>query len=118
VTFTLGTLHDADSLNPFTGIVATSYEAYGMMYDQLFGWSASDFSPTGQLATAVTPSADGKTWTYTIRSGVTWSDGLPLTAKDVAYTYNRIIKGSYEQTTTATTWRTSSRRQLRATPRW
>jgi peptide/nickel transport system substrate-binding protein len=98
VTFTIGILHDVDSLNPFTGIVAESYEAYQMMYDQLSGWSAGDLTPTGQLATAVTPSADGKTWTYTIRPGVTWSDGAPLTAKDIAYTYNRIIKGSYEQT--------------------
>jgi peptide/nickel transport system substrate-binding protein len=98
VTFSIGILIDVDSLNPFTGIVAESYEAYGMMYDSLAGWSANDFSPTGQLATAVTPSSDGKTWTYTIRSGVNWSDGVPLTAKDVAFTYNRIIKGSYEQT--------------------
>ena len=27
-----------------------------------------------------------------------WSDGQPLTAKDAAYTFNRIMKGSFEQT--------------------
>ena len=32
-----------------------------------------------------------------------WSDGQPLTAKDAAYTFNRIMKGTFEQTTTATT---------------
>ena len=43
-------------------------------------------------------SADGLTWTYHIRSGVKWSDGVPLTANDVAYTFNRVRNGKYEQT--------------------
>ncbi|MFN0283504.1 MAG: ABC transporter substrate-binding protein [Kineosporiaceae bacterium] len=98
VTFTVGILNDVDSLNPFTGIVAEAYEVWGTMYDTLTGYSERDFSPTPRLASSWTTSADGKTWTYTIRSGVTWSDGTPLTAKDVAYTFNRILEGSYEQT--------------------
>ena len=32
-TFTVGILEDVDSLNPFTGINAEAYEAWGMMYD-------------------------------------------------------------------------------------
>ena len=32
--------------------------------------------------------ADAKTLTFTIREGVKWSDGTPLTAKDVAFTFN------------------------------
>lgn len=97
-TFTVGVAGDIDSLNPFTGIVATSYEVWGTMYDTLTGYSEKDFAPTGRLAESWTTSADGKTWTYKIRSGVTWSDGVPLTAKDVAYTFNRILQGAYEQT--------------------
>lgn len=97
-TFTVGILNDVDSLNPFTGIVAEAYEVWGTMYDTLTGTSEKDFSTTPALAQSWTTSADGKTWTYTIRSGVTWSDGVPLTAKDVAYTFNRIMKGTYEQT--------------------
>ncbi len=34
---------------------------------------------------------DGKTWTFTIREGARWNDGVPLTAGDVAFTYNYII---------------------------
>ena len=97
-TFTVGITQDVDSLNPFTGIVASAYEVWGTMYDTLTGYSEKDFAPTGRLAESWTTSADGKTWTYKIRSGVTWSDGVPLTAKDVAYTFNRILKGAYEQT--------------------
>jgi peptide/nickel transport system substrate-binding protein len=98
VTFTVGILNDVDSLNPFTGIVAEAYEAWGLMYDQLTGASDKDFSAVPQLAEKWTESPDGKTWTYTLRSGVKWSDGQPLTAKDVAYTFNRIKNGTYEQT--------------------
>ena len=31
-------------------------------------------------------------WTFHIRSGVKWQDGVPLTAHDVAFTYNYVIK--------------------------
>ena len=98
MTFTIGMLNDVDSLNPFTGIVAESYEIWQTMYDTLTSTSAKDFSAVPSLATKWTTSPDGLTWTYTIRSGVKWSDGVPLTAKDVAYTFNRVMKGSYEQT--------------------
>lgn len=98
VTFTVGILRDIDSMNPFTGLVAEAYEMYQIMYDSLNSTSAKDFSPVAALASDQKVSADGKTWTYTIRSDVKWSDGIPLTAKDVAYTFNRILKGSYEQT--------------------
>jgi peptide/nickel transport system substrate-binding protein len=98
VTFTVGILHDVDSMNPFTGLVAEAYEMYQIMYDSLASTSAKDFSPVAALATEQKASDDGTTWTYTIRSDVKWSDGVPLTAKDVAYTFNRILSGSYEQT--------------------
>lgn len=35
------------------------------------------------------PSADGKTWTYKLRSGLKFEDGSPITAKDVAYAVAR-----------------------------
>ncbi len=41
------------------------------------------------LATAYTISEDGFTWTVTIRDDAVFSDGEPLTAADVAYTFNK-----------------------------
>ena len=40
------------------------------------------------LATDLTVSADGLVWTATLRSDVFFTDGEPLTAADVAFTYN------------------------------
>jgi peptide/nickel transport system substrate-binding protein len=45
----------------------------------------------GDLAEHWTRSGDGLTYTFTIRSGVTFHDGRPLTARDVQASYQRII---------------------------
>src|SRR5215471_20269860 len=52
--------------------------------------STTDF--VCDLCTSVpVPTADGKTYTFTIRSGVTFHDGSPLTAADVAANWREII---------------------------
>ena len=43
------------------------------------------------LATAWETSADGKVWTFTITDKSKWQDGEPLTASDVAFTFNYCI---------------------------
>ena len=98
LTFTVGIVNDVDSLNPFIGILAETYEVWALMYDQLVGYSQKDFSPVPGLAESWEVSDDELTWTYKIRQGVKWSDGQPLRAKDAAYTFNRIMKGTFEQT--------------------
>ena len=47
---------------------------------------------TPMLATSWTWGAGNKSLTFTIRQGVKWSDGTPMTAADVAYTFNLIKK--------------------------
>ena len=97
VVFTVGMLSDVDSLNPFTGVLAESYEIFQLQYATLMQPSSTDFTPAPGLAESWEESADGKTWTYTLRPDLVWSDGTPLTANDVAYTFNRILEGRYEQ---------------------
>jgi peptide/nickel transport system substrate-binding protein len=98
LTFTVGITNDIDSMNPFLGYLAEAYEVWAVVYDQLTVYASKDFTPTPSLAESWTASPDGKTWTYKIRQGIRWSDGKPLTAKDVAYTFNRVKKGETEQT--------------------
>ena len=90
----IGTVQDADNLNPFIGYSGTAYEIFHLNYDMLVGYSPNNFAPRPELATHWSDSADGLTWTFTIRHGVTWQDGVPLTASDVAFTYNYIIKNN------------------------
>jgi peptide/nickel transport system substrate-binding protein len=44
------------------------------------------------LATAMDVSDDGLTYTFTLLDGVTFHDGTPVTAEDVAFTYNMLLK--------------------------
>jgi peptide/nickel transport system substrate-binding protein len=66
----------------------------------MIDYSMKDMAPKPGLARSWDTSADGLTWTFHIRTGVKWSDGRPLTAADIAYTYNRILHG----TTEASSW--------------
>jgi peptide/nickel transport system substrate-binding protein len=47
---------------------------------------------TPMLATSWTWGAGNTSLTFTIRQGVKWSDGTPMTAADVAYTFNLLKK--------------------------
>jgi peptide/nickel transport system substrate-binding protein len=96
VTFTVAFLDEVDSFNPFNGYQASSYEAWALMYDYMVGYSMKDMSPVPALATTWDTSPDGLTWTFDIREGVNWSDGEPMTAADIAFTYNRILDGGPE----------------------
>ena len=96
VTLRIGWTADPDNLSPFIGVETAASEVLALTYDRLFG-IGTDGSPIPQLATELPTtenggiSADGKTWTVRLRPGVTWQDGEPLTAGDVAFTYNLII---------------------------
>ncbi|NUR09788.1 MAG: ABC transporter substrate-binding protein [Nocardioidaceae bacterium] len=95
-TFTVALTGDVDSLNPFLGVEANSYEMWALAYDYLVNYSMKDMSPAPGLAKTWDTSADGKTWTFHMRDGVTWSDGQDLTARDVAFTYDRVLNGEIE----------------------
>jgi peptide/nickel transport system substrate-binding protein len=88
-TLTIGRTAAPDSLNPGAGYIAEAYEIYSLVYDTLFNVNLrSEVEPL--LATEWQRSDDGLNWTFTIREGVKWHDGQPLTAEDVAFTYNMI----------------------------
>ncbi len=91
-TFRVGWLLEPDNLNPFIGLVGQDYEIWHLNYDFLVGWDPEDFSPRPEIAESWEVSEDGTTWTFKIRQGVKWQDGEPLTAEDVAFTFNYIIE--------------------------
>jgi len=98
VVLRLGWLEDPDNLNPFVGYSDSSYEIWSLQYDYLFaerpdgthGPELASERPTKENG-GISP--DDTVWTVRIRPGVKWHDGQPLTAEDVAFTYNYIVKG-------------------------
>ncbi len=91
VTLRLGWSEGPLNLNPFIGY-STSYEIWLLNYDTLVGVGADGLpSKETGLARDWETSPDNKEWTFHIRPGVKWQDGEPLTARDVAFTFNYII---------------------------
>ena len=58
-----------------------------LLYEPLFQLDAS-FQAQPVLCQSYTASGDGLTWTFTLRSGVTFSDGTPLTGQTAADALN------------------------------
>ena len=92
-TFVWATYGDPDTLDP-----ALDYETAGgnilqNVYEGLIFYNkdkAADFVP--QLATEMpTISADGKTYTWKIRTGVKFHEGQDMKPSDVAYSFQRAI---------------------------
>jgi peptide/nickel transport system substrate-binding protein len=90
VVLKLGVLADADSLNPWVGYAGIAYEVWSLNYDFLVNHDPEG-NPVPGLAESWETSADGLTWTFKIRQGAKWHDGVPVTARDVAFTYNYIL---------------------------
>lgn len=90
----IGTTTYIDSLNPFKFIESQAYNAMIMIYPQLvqYTYGPKGYVIQGDWAKSWTTSKDGKTWTFTLRSGTKWSDGKPMTAADAAWTINTIVK--------------------------
>lgn len=88
VTLTVGLLQDLDSPNVTAGILVPSFEVWNLQYATLTDRSAADLSIQPGLAESWVASDDGLTYTYTLREGLRWSDGEPLTADDVVFTVN------------------------------
>ncbi|MDE2860329.1 MAG: ABC transporter substrate-binding protein [Chloroflexota bacterium] len=88
---TLATISEPLTFNLAIAADASSTGVLGYLYDGLTetSWLTDQVEPS--LAESWERSDDGLTWTFHLRSDVTWHDGQPFTASDVDFTFNRII---------------------------
>lgn len=78
-----------ENFNPFS--TTALQPTLGVIFQPLYWYNlASDAEPTALLATGYEWNEDGTELTVTTRDGVSWSDGEPFSAADVAYTFNLI----------------------------
>lgn len=76
-----------DVFNPYSPAAALT--TAGMIYEPLFYFNTANAAQVDPwLATSYKWSNAGKSITFTLRSGVRWSDGKPFTSADVAFTFN------------------------------
>jgi peptide/nickel transport system substrate-binding protein len=77
--------------NPYNA--SDFYYSFGPVYEELaYVDSINHGAVTPWLATAWAWSNGNKTLTFTIRKGVTWSDGKPFSAQDVVFSFNLLKK--------------------------
>ncbi|MBI4532784.1 MAG: hypothetical protein HY711_02465, partial [Candidatus Melainabacteria bacterium] len=77
---------------------ATDVESSGLgllMFERLIDTDAWTGAPYPRLARAITISHDKREYTITLRKGLTWSDGRPITADDVVFTFGTIVAKGY-----------------------
>ena len=80
-----------DSLNPYTSTGTMNRYISSLMYDSLFAVD-SEFKPVNVIAE--NHSLNSKTLTVTIKSGLKFTDGTALTAKDVVYSFELAKKST------------------------
>ena len=79
-----GALWQCD-FNPYNGSV--NGQSFGALYEPLVYDNLLNDKKTPWLASDYQWSTDKKTLTFTIRSGVKWTDGQPFTAADVVFSF-------------------------------
>lgn len=87
----VGTTIEIDSFNPFTMTSITSYAICGFMFDYLYIYDI-DGNPYPQLAESYTMSEDGLVWTFAIKQNAYWHDNEQVTASDVNFTFNMVLR--------------------------
>ena len=88
------------TFNPFNCKDNISSQLSSVMYDGLLTSDPITGQPIPKLAKSFSISPDGKTYTIKLRHGVKWSDGKPITADDVVFTWRDIIFAGLGDTST------------------
>lgn len=89
-TLTRGNRYEPATLDPHK--VNTTYELaiVGDLFEGLVTFDAEG-QPKPGLAASWSTSPDGRRYTFRLREGLTWSDGLPLIAEHVVASFRRLL---------------------------
>jgi peptide/nickel transport system substrate-binding protein len=85
---------NTDTLDAHNILTNTDYARGAQLYDPLIRQNAEGH-PELALAESIEPNKTATEWTIKLKSGVKFHDGKPMTAKDVLFTFNRIITGEF-----------------------
>ena len=85
---------DSESMNATTVFDNESIWVFEQIFQMLYTVSPNGKSVVPQLATSYTLSKDKKTYTFTLRKGVKFSTGQPMTSADVVFSIDQARKAS------------------------
>lgn len=83
------------SFNPYANADSFVWEISDLLWRGLAEMDYYTGDATPDLAAEITVHDDGVTYTTRLRKGLKWSDGKPITAEDVAFTWNTILGKGY-----------------------
>ena len=95
-TLVIGSIAFDGCFNPL-GYSSSSYDTkvFHALFEPLMAPDESGEMTEYRLAESYEISDDNLTYTFKLRDGLKWSDGQPLTAKDVAFSYKIMCDKSY-----------------------
>lgn len=86
----LSTFGDPKTFNPIASNEGSSEDIYRFIFSSLLTMDMPSQKMLPSLAESWSVAADQVTWTFKLRKGLLWSDGRPLTAEDVLFTFKVI----------------------------
>jgi peptide/nickel transport system substrate-binding protein len=85
-----GITADPTQMVPWTVTSEQAVQVLSQVYTPLLTTNSSD-EPAAGISSLPKVSADGLTYTFTLKSGLKFDDGSPLTSADVKYTFDEIM---------------------------
>ena len=102
--------------SPFTYQRGPGYVQTSLIYDTLL-WKDASGEYLPWIASGYEASEDGTMYTFTLRDGISWQDGRPLTAQDVAFTFGYFAEHADEISPTVILVPVPQIEEVRATDR-
>ncbi|HUV61324.1 MAG TPA: ABC transporter substrate-binding protein [Thermoplasmata archaeon] len=96
IIYSIGTTLVPDDFNPFEMTTGISYSVLWMTYEFLITPGPKQMEPHEQLASSWEATEGSTVWTYHLVTDSVFHDGHPVTADDVAFTFNLIIDNDVE----------------------
>ncbi|MGA2015717.1 MAG: peptide ABC transporter substrate-binding protein [Opitutaceae bacterium] len=82
---------DLADLDPHLATQASDYTVLSSLLEGLLGEDPVDLHPVPGVAERWEVSPDGLTYTFHLRAGARWSDGLPVTSQDFVGSWRRML---------------------------
>jgi len=82
----ISVIGEPKTFDPITANENSSTQVIGAMFSGFLGYDLENQKYYPAMLKSLTVAEDNKTWTATLRDGLQWSDGQPITADDVIFT--------------------------------